>query len=199
MSEQLGFNPYYSPGRRYPGNHTYVLPQSQAGTGSPSGKSLLLGPVLLGTGISLVIAGDGREVEADAKGVMLAINLYSVFAAAALGAYILLEIVDHDSKPTDGLIPIGLAFNLCMLYFASVYDMVYTLFPQSFTGKIGETSLEKFFSFVYFSIMTFATAGSGDIVPETIGTRMLVSMEVLFFIFIATLGVSFFVQAAHKK
>ncbi len=197
MNERLGFNPYYPPGRRYPATHTYALPQSQASTGSR--KSLLLGPALVGTGISLVIAGDGREVESDAKGVLLAINLYSVFAAAALGAYILLEIVDHDSKPADGLIPIGLSFNLCILYFASVYDLIYTLFPQTFEGKIGEDPVEKFFSFLYFSILTFATAGAGDIVPLTIGSRMLVSIEILFFIFIATLGISFFVQAVHKK
>lgn len=83
-------------------------------------------------------------------------------------------------------------FLLVIYAFASLFYCIEIVFPGSFTGY---TEWTNFFSgmveFLYFSVVTFATVGFGDIQPVSTMAKMAVCAEILVMFRTITLGALF--------
>lgn len=66
---------------------------------------------------------------------------------------------------------------IIILYYAFVYYMYYTIDKKNFVCNT--TDNVQGAEFVYFSIVTFATVGYGDIYPNATSPRMVVSAEII--------------------
>ncbi|HVJ49893.1 ion channel [Desulfitobacterium sp.] len=122
--------------------------------------------------------------------------IYSLLATAGVSFYVFSVLTATDGHIITAFVPVVSAITILLLYFAAAYDLEYHLVPGSFTGDhIGDDIVTELFTFVYFSITTFATASMGDFSPVSNASRMLVSLEVLFFIYIFTMGIVFFADS----
>lgn len=122
-----------------------------------------------------------------------AVVIYSIIATAGVSYYVFRVLTAANGHVITAFIPVASAITVLILYFAAAYTLEYNLVPGSFTGDhIGNDIVTELMTFVYFSITTFATASMGDFAPVSNGSRILVSLEVLFFIFIFTMGIVFF-------
>ncbi|MEA4900810.1 potassium channel family protein [Desulfitobacterium sp.] len=138
---------------------------------------------------------ESREVTRSAPVGSAVIVIYSILATAGVSYYVYRVLTSTDGSIISAFIPVVSAITIFIIYFAAAYNLEYQLVPGSFTGEnIGNDIVSEIFTFVYFSISTFTTASMGDLSPVSNASRMLVSIEVLFFvfIFIITLGLVFF-------
>ena len=171
----------------------------------------LLVPALIGAGASflLLLMTDGIKAPSeedspnsescseprDTRKGTATIVLYSGIVTAGVAIYVFDVMTATDGHPITAFVPVAAAIGSLILYFAAAYALEYHLVPGSFKGEeIGDNPVMELLSFTYFSITTFATAAMGDIAPLSRGARILVSMEVLFFVFIFTMGIVFFSQ-----
>lgn len=204
-----GYSPY--PGS-YPSNCT--TPNFLGNKGSVSvpsmtldhgvnGKSIaasnvwLLIPAIAGTGAYFFFtfmprdtAECGEKVE-SIQG-MLGSIVYTCIATAGISFYVYNVLVASNGHPLNAFLPVASSIGILILYYAAVYNWVYRMNPKSFTGDIDGNTLNEIVTFIYFSITTFATAGMGDMAPVTKTAKILVSLQVLFFVFIFTMGIVFF-------
>lgn len=119
--------------------------------------------------------------------------LYSIIATAGISYYVFRVLTATDGHILTAFIPAGSAITILIIYFAVAYDLEYHLVPGSFKGeRFGNDIVTELFTFFYFSVTTFATASMGDFAPISNASRILVTLEVLFFIFIFTMGIVFF-------
>lgn len=119
--------------------------------------------------------------------------IYSIIATAGVSYYIYKVLTATDGHILTAFIPVVSAIALLLIYFAAAYDLEYHLVPGSFTGSnFGNDIVTELFTFIYFSVTTFATASMGDFSPISNSSRILVTLEVLFFIYIFTMGIVFF-------
>ncbi len=74
----------------------------------------------------------------------------------------------------------GLIIGLLVVSFASDYFCLNTCLPEAFKETSGVLTLpETAFNFLYFSLVTFATIGYGDIVPMILKAKLLVMFEII--------------------
>lgn len=119
--------------------------------------------------------------------------IYSIITTAGVSYYVFRVLTAANGHIISAFIPVSSAISVLILYFAAAYILEYHLVPESFTGDhIGNDIVTELTTFVYFSITTFATASMGDFAPVSNASRILVSLEVIFFIFIFTMGIVFF-------
>ncbi|MDP4127064.1 MAG: two pore domain potassium channel family protein [Bacillota bacterium] len=122
--------------------------------------------------------------------------IYSIIATAGVSYYVFRVLTATDGHMITAFIPVVSAITLLMIYFAVAYDLEYNMVPGSFTGThFGNDIVTELFTFVYFSVTTFATASMGDFSPISNASRILVTLEVLFFIYIFTMGIVFFADS----
>lgn len=170
----------------------YVLSEREAVWAN---KGLLL-PAVVGTAALYLfnfVTGNGKESQSKKKTKgMPGILLFTTIATAGLSLYVYNVLVATKGHPLIAYLPVSCAIAILILFYASVYYTIYRLVPDSFTGDVSGGSLREIITFVYFSITTFATAGMGDIAPVSIEAKILVSLQVLYFIYIFTMGLVFF-------
>jgi hypothetical protein len=119
--------------------------------------------------------------------------IYSIIATAGVSYYVFRVLTATDGHMITAFVPVVLAITLLMIYYAVAYDLEYRMVPGSFSGDhFGDDIVTELFTFVYFSVTTFATASMGDFSPISNAARILVTLEVLFFIYIFTMGIVFF-------
>lgn len=168
---------------------------------SVSSNSSLLMPALLGSAGALLL-GLFPDVKCIAErlggsGVFqLAIVGYAAGATFAISLYLYetLDKADDTNVHVHHIAyPFGLAVFTAILLFSADFFFLYRLCPSSFQGYVGDNLFTQIFSFIYLSITTITTAGS-DIAPISLSARALASMEMLFFLFILTLGLQLFTQ-----
>ncbi|SDG43748.1 two pore domain potassium channel family protein [Desulfosporosinus hippei] len=120
------------------------------------------------------------------EGILLKISLigYSVFALAA--AYYAITKVVKESRPSYNHLftPIAIALVGVILLFTSEYLLLYRYLPSSFEGKVGDDLCVQYFSFLYFSSTTIATGTLGDIQPNNLTARALITIEIMFYVFV---------------
>lgn len=156
----------------------------------------LLIPAGIGTVIALLIGynSDCLDVSGQMpfpKGVS-AIVIYTAFTTLTLSLYVFEILDDHKDNLLACYLPLSIGVGALLLYYGAAYFLLYKLDPDSFVGDVGYDLTTQFLTFVYYSITTFATAQDGDIKARSLGAKSLVSMEVLFFIYIFTLGIVLF-------
>lgn len=121
------------------------------------------------------------------------IAIYSILATAGVSYYIFRVLTSTDGPMVTAFVPTSSAITLLIIYFTVAYDLEFHLVPGSFSGDhFGNDIVTELFTFFYFSATTFATASMGDIAPISSAAKFLVTLEVLFFIFIFTMGIVFF-------
>lgn len=77
------------------------------------------------------------------------------------------------------MISFGTVIVLFILSFSLDYLCLSDCNEQAFSGKVQDAPLiVQFFEFNYFSLVTFATIGFGDIVPISLGAKLVVMMEI---------------------
>lgn len=168
---------------------------------SVSSNCSMLMPALLGSAGALLF-GLFPDVKCIADRLVgcgvfqLAIVGYAAGATLAISIY-LYETLEGSADANVHLrhvaYPVGLAVLTAILLYATNFFLLYRLSPSSFGGYVGEDVFTQIFAFIYLSITTITTAGS-DIIPISLSARALVSMEMLFFLFILTLGIQLFTQ-----
>ncbi|MCL5035890.1 MAG: potassium channel family protein [Chloroflexi bacterium] len=68
-----------------------------------------------------------------------------------------------------------------IIVFAITYTELFRINPELFVGaNLGTRWIVQFFNFLYFTLVTFATVGYGDIHPGFLVTRLLVSLQIFF-------------------
>lgn len=73
----------------------------------------------------------------------------------------------------------GLLVFLIIFSFAADFTCLEAAHPGSFKGtEMTATYAEKLFEYFYFSVVTFASIGYGDIVPASVPARLLVILEI---------------------
>ncbi|NMA70216.1 MAG: hypothetical protein GX958_12500 [Desulfitobacterium sp.] len=120
--------------------------------------------------------------------------IYTGIVTGAIAVYIYNLLISSGKNLLAAFVPFTVALWVMLLYYASVYNWIYRLDPSSFSGEFGERPLDQIISFIYFSITTFSTAGMGNLAPITKTARILVAQQILFFVFIFTMGMVFFVS-----
>lgn len=204
-----GYSPYPA---SYPSNYTNpsflgnmraVTVPSKTPEPVVDGKAIaasnvwLLAPAIVGTGAYFFFTfmfsdtAECREKEKSTQG-MLGSIVYSCIATAGISFYVYNVLIATNGHPLNAFLPVASAITTLILYYAAVYNWVYRMNPKSFTGDIDGNPLNEIVTFIYFSITTFATAGMGDMAPITKTAKILVSLQVLFFVFIFTMGIVFF-------
>ncbi|MDI6880362.1 MAG: hypothetical protein QMC95_02715 [Desulfitobacteriaceae bacterium] len=165
--------------------------------GSPT--ILLLAPAGFGIAVALLLAFSPDKVEGcyqrpAHKGVAATV-IYTAFVTLALALYVYYTLDNNDDDLLNSFLPLSIGLATLLGYYGTVYFFLVRLDPHSFSGDFGDDLLAQFLTFIYYSITTFATAQDGDIKPSTLGAKSLVSMEILTFIYVFTLGIVIFTSS----
>ena len=87
-------------------------------------------------------------------------------------------------------------YLLIILIFGILFYSIYHLDPNSFYPSDGSL---KFYDFFYFSVVTITTLGYGDIHPESLTGKILVSMEVLISILILLVYLNYMISKIKNE
>lgn len=164
-----------------------------------SPTSLLLAPAGFGIVIAILLAfspdkAEGCYQRPAHKGTAATV-IYTAFVTLALALYVYHTLRENDDDLSTCFLPLSIGIATLLGYYGTVYFFLNRLDPHSFSGDFKDDLLDQFITFVYYSITTFATAQDGDIKPTTLGAKSLVSMEILAFIYIFTLGLVIFTSS----
>ena len=180
-----GYKPSFPNTHSYPPPCVLNLPSKQE---FKLGFWELLSPALFGAAGALFLSLFSSEKNKLIKrfgGTLfkLAIVGYSIGTSVAVSIAISKTLID-SRPPYDHLIlPIWEALVSIILFFGSVYLLLYRFFPSSFKGDVGDNFFTQLFSFLYLSTTTIATAGLGDIMPDGVTARALIAIEISFYLF----------------
>jgi hypothetical protein len=126
-------------------------------------------------------------------------NVYTFIATGGISLYIVETLFSVRGRFWLTISTIIVGTLTAVLLYASMYFYVYRLDPTTFSRKyIGDNIADQYYSFIYFSATTITVGSFGDILPLTTGSRTMVIMEVLFFLFILTNGVAAISQAKRR-
>ena len=148
---------------------------------------ILLTPAVFG-GLAAFTLGFGFHGHSLAGGYnkfIFFINIYSIIATFGVGYYIyqLVHWETGDTRFADIIFPV-LSITV---YYAAVYNLIYSLYPFTFTGTIGDTPITQFLSFLSRSIGSISVGETFDITMKTAGVQILTAIEVVFNFFVITL------------
>lgn len=130
---------------------------------SDQGKSFIL-VVVLGVALAIMVWLDLAGLEGLSGVVTTQVVALLFFAVVAYE--LLVDILAKESRVDSNLIAGAIAVYLLIgVCFSFVYELVYTLNPESFKG-VGE-GVTVHTTFTYFSFVTMTTLGYGDITPLT--------------------------------
>jgi len=151
---------------------------------------LLLTPAIFG-GFGAFIVGFGyygHSLTGGYSKFILFVNIYAIIATFGTGYYIyeLVQKRTGDARFSDIILPI----LVIILFYAAIYNLIYSLYPSTFKGTIGDTKITQFLSFLARSVGTISIGESFSISVETSGVQVLTSAEALFNFFVITLLIS---------
>ena len=143
-------------------------------------------------------SGQGFGTVRGGKEVFIA-NVYTLIATAGISCFVLENLFSVIGQFWLTLSTIVVGTLTAALLFASVYFYVNQVNSESFSQThLGSNVFAAYYSFVYLSVTTITVGGFGDIVPLTPGSRTLIMMEVLFYLFILSSGVAAFSQVKSR-
>lgn len=179
-----GYKPHY-PNVQYcplPGKQTLPLnPPLEIGYWE------LLSPAFFGAfgALFLSLFSDCAQIKQRCGETLFKLIIASYAIGVSVTASLAVREVFLKSKhPHDHLINhIGGVLVAVIIFFAAAYLLLYSYFPSSFKGDIGDHFAAQFFSFIYLSITTIATGNLGDIMPGNLTARALIATEIAFYLF----------------
>ena len=120
------------------------------------------------------------------------VNIYAIIATFGVGYYIyqLTHWEAGDRWFADIILPI----IIITLFYATVYNFIYSLYPFTFSGTIGDTRITQFLSFTAKSIGAISVGETFNVTALTTGTQILAAIETLFNFFVITLLISLLVR-----
>lgn len=123
--------------------------------------------------------------------IVFLVNIYTAVATSSISLYIIGNLFSVMPQFWLTLSTIIVGTITTIMLFASMYFYVSCISPGSFSSKyLGCDIFTRYFSFIYFSTTTISVGAFGDILPLSIGSRALVIIEVLFFLFILSCGIA---------
>jgi len=151
---------------------------------------ILLTPSIFG-GAAAFILGFGFHDHPLAGGYSKFIFFVDVLAyIATIGTgYYIYQLLDHK-KDNGRFKDIILPVLIIVLFYASTYNLVYSLYPDSFEGTIGRNRITQFLSFLAMSVGSISVGETFNITIEDTGTQILMAGETLFNLFVITLIVA---------
>lgn len=172
--------PYGNPGFNYVRN-PYGLQNND-----PPNK-ILLTPAIFGglAAFSVGFGYFGHSLTTGYSKFIFFVNIYAIIATFGTGYYIyqLVHRKTGDARFSDIILPIA----TIILFYATIYNLIYSLYPITFKGTIGDTKITQLLSFFARSIGTISIGESFSISVETAGVQTLTSIEALFNFFVITL------------
>ncbi|UWG97024.1 hypothetical protein LPY66_19480 [Dehalobacter sp. DCM] len=155
---------------------------------------ILLTPAILGTAAAWVTSFGfyGRSLSFGYRKFIFFTDIYTILASLGAGAYIfqLLELDESkDAKLKDIILPLVSV----ILLFALTYNMIYSLYPDTFSGTIGKTPVTQFMSFLSLSIGSISVGETFNVTPEKPGTQILAALESFWNLFVLSLLISLIV------
>ncbi len=121
-------------------------------------------------------------------------SLLSFLAYFGLSFVLCHKFIDISLRPysrVNAHFCVSLIFAIVM-NFAFLYSKIYLYLPESFAGVSTTSPFDQSIDFIYFSIVTFATVGYGDVMPQTSWAKIAVSAEILVAFLIVFVSVSLF-------
>ncbi|HHV65692.1 MAG TPA: hypothetical protein GXX46_11600 [Peptococcaceae bacterium] len=116
------------------------------------------------------------------------IIVLAVIASLGGAAYIY-QVRLVGSYPTS-LSTIILASLLIIFFFGTVYNLIYSLYPATFSGTIGDTPLTQLLSFLSLSVGVISVGETFNVAPEKPEVQILEAIEALFNLFALSLIIS---------
>jgi voltage-gated potassium channel len=90
-------------------------------------------------------------------------------------------------------------YAILVIAFAAVYGLISRSSAYHHFRIVDEYRSLTFFESLYFSVITLATVGYGDIVPSSNLVRMLAAFEVIVGVLLILFGVSELLEYAHER
>jgi hypothetical protein len=75
---------------------------------------------------------------------------------------------------------------ILIFFFGAIYNLIYSLYPATFSGTIGKTPLTQFLSFFSISVGSVSVGETVNVIPEKPEIQVLLSIEFLFSLFALT-------------
>lgn len=154
---------------------------------------LYLIPAFFGSSAAFIVGFSffGHSLTCGYSKVIFFINVYAIIVSIGAGVYVfeLLSFRDGDSRFFGLILPL----ISVILFFALAFNLIYSVFPFTFSGTIGDTPLTQFLSFLSLSIGSISVGETFNISPEKTGTQVLASMESFWNLFILSLLISLLV------
>ena len=173
LSSNLGYS--------NPGLNLYGLQNN------PPPNPILLTPAIFGglAAFSVGFGYYGYSLTSGYSKFIFFVNIYAIIATFGVGYYIyqLVQRKTGYARFLNIIFPV----ILIILFYAAVFNLIYSLYPFSFKGTIGDTRITQFLSFLARSIGTISIGESFGISVETAGVQTLTSIEALFNFFVITL------------
>lgn len=145
---------------------------------------LLLTPAIFG-GVAAFILGFGFYGHCLSSGFNKYIffaNILAIIASLGVGFYIY-EARMKDASFSDIIVPA----ILLIIFFATLYNLTYSLYPETFSGTIGDTPIAQFLSFLSISIGSMSVGETLNVTPEKASVQILIGIEAIFSLFVLSL------------
>jgi hypothetical protein len=130
----------------------------------------------------------GRCRNTGYKKVIFFVDIFSLIATFGVGAFIYrsFKLKEHDGRYYQIVWPVA----FIIFFYASVYNVIYSLYPHTLSGTIGKTPMTQFLSFLALSIGSITVGESFGINFEDAGVQILGGTEALFNLYVLSLIVS---------
>lgn len=141
------------------------------------------------------------------------LGIYDIVAFSRFGSHLLFTIfygllvyfftvqITHAKRVSSHVLFATFSLYLIVgLFWGSLYTLLNSISPGSYSGALLEGSQSAFHAFNYFSFVTLTTLGYGDITPQTAGASSLCQMEAIVGQFYTTVVVAWLVgmHVSHK-
>lgn len=171
-------------------NDRFPVPQKNGG----SADVLLLTPAVLGAAAALIVGFGfyGHSLTSGYRKFIFFTDIYAVIASLGAGMYTfqLLNLDESkDAKLKDIIVPLVSV----ILFFALTFNLIYSLYPFTFSGTIGTTPVTQFVSFLSLSIGSLSVGETFNVTPEKPGIQILAAMESFWNLFVLSLLISLIV------
>jgi len=152
---------------------------------------ILLTPAIFGAAAALTVGFSlyGRSFSRGYSKFIFFVNIYAIIASLGAGTYIF-ETLTLEERKDAKLKDIILPLITVILFFALLFNLVYSLYPSSFSGTIGKTRVTQFISFLSLSIGSISVGETFNVTPEKSGTQIMAAVESFWNLFVLSLLIS---------